>query len=177
MRCSECPYGEYDYTRRVNMYDAIVAEHGVPNDIYGDMSRDTAIKQAEKYCWCDKVGGKVIWAGHCSEMHEPDPVVKPSGSRRRKHDKRERYIRHQRHLKWLAENCSGYPIPVTLEDEIYISWSVRLKRQKPYYKRWYRGKMSKYYKRQSSKKIRRYKGKLKNGWSCHKLYGFWNELY
>lgn len=140
MRCSECPYGEYDCTRRVNMYDAIVAEQGIPNDVYGDMSRDTAIEQAEEYCWCDKVGGKVIWAGYCSEMHELDPVVKSSGSRRRKHDKRERHIRHQRHLKWLAENCSGYPIPVTLEDEIYISWSIRLKRQKSYYKRWYRGK-------------------------------------
>ena len=60
MQCSECPYGEYDYTRRVNIYDAIVAEQGIPNDVYGDMSRDEAIEQAEEYCWCDKVGGKVI---------------------------------------------------------------------------------------------------------------------
>ncbi|RHS68290.1 hypothetical protein DW954_02840 [Clostridium sp. AM45-5] len=59
------------------MYDAIVAEQGIPNDVYGDMSRDMAIEQAEEYCWCDKVGGKVIWAGHCSEMHEPDLIVKP----------------------------------------------------------------------------------------------------
>ena len=119
MQCSECPYGEYDYARRVNIYDAIVAEHGIPNDVYGDMSRDEAIEQAEEYCWCDKVGGK---AGHCSEVYEPDPVVKSSTSCMRKHNKRERDVRHQRHLKWLSENCSGYPIPVTLEDEIWISW-------------------------------------------------------
>ena len=42
--------------------------------------------------------------------------------------------------------------------------------------RWYRGKRSKYFKQQSNRKIRRYKGELHKGNMAHKLYDFWWEL-
>ena len=60
MRCSECPYGEYDYTRRVNMYDAIVAEQGIPNDVYGDMSRDEAVDKRKSIAGATKLAARLF---------------------------------------------------------------------------------------------------------------------
>lgn len=93
-------------------------------------------------------------------------------------NKRERYIKHQNHLKHLEKVSRKYPQAVTYQDEIYIGKLGYVKNPKPYYKRWYRGKRSKYLKRQSNKKIRRCKGELHNGYHhIHKLYDFWWELF
>ena len=62
-------------------------------------------------------------------------------------------------------------------DKVCIKKHKYIKNPKPYYKRVYRSKRSKYLKRQSNKKIRKYKGELHNGYQhIHKLYDFWWEL-
>lgn len=77
-------------------------------------------------------------------------------------------------MKQLNNNVGHwYPSPVTYTDEIWIKGLGYVENPKPYYKRLYRGKRSKYLKKQSHRKIRRYKGELHNGWQCHKLYDFW----
>ena len=59
---------------------------------------------------------------------------------------------------------------------IWINGHGYVQNAKPYYKRWYRGKRSKYFKQQSNRKIRRYNGELHKGNMAYKLYDFWWEL-
>ena len=88
--------------------------------------------------------------------------------------KRRRYLKHQNKLKHLHEaTCNSYPSPVMYTEEKWIRSAGYVKNPKPYYKRLYRGKRSKYLKQQSNKKIRRYKGDLHRGNMAHKLFDFW----
>lgn len=58
-----------------------------------------------------------------------------------------------------------------------ISW-IKVIEREGWQQRCYRGKRSRYLKRQSNKKIRRYKGKLPPKGSTHyKIFDFWWEMY
>ena len=83
--------------------------------------------------------------------------------RMKRRNKRERDLKHKEYLKRLEKISRGYPSPVYYTDEIYVMGCGYVENPKPYYKRLYRGKRSKYLKKQSHKKIRRYKGGLHNG--------------
>ena len=48
---------------------------------------------------------------------------------------------------------------------------------KEYYKRYYRGKRSKYLKKLSNKKVRRYNGEISGKGGYKKLFDYWWELY
>lgn len=159
----------------MNKYEKTVSEQGIPNVLYGYLEPQDAADQFERFLWCDKVGGKVSWYGKCEDAYSDIPKHQ-NRSKRTKRNKRERYLKHQRHLKDLEENTSGYP-PVIYTDRIWVKRYGYVENPKPYYKRVYRGKRSKYLKRQSNKKIRRYKGGLQNGWNCHRLFDFWWEMY
>lgn len=150
MSCLDCPYKlrEYDFTNGEYM--------------------DTAI-------WCWKVDGRPKCIGSCGDDLESEENAKRITKKQRIH-KYERYLKHQNHLKYLKRVSCGYPSAVTYEDERWIRRQGYIPNPKPYYKRWYRGSHSKWLKRQSSKRIRRYKGELNNGWYCHKLFDFWWEL-
>ena len=174
MECRNCPYGKEDFDRRMAWYNKIIEERGIPNDIYGYETYEDAAKDAEQFLWCDKVCGKVYCFGRCTDTYSDIPKYE-NCSKRKKRNKRERDLKYKNHLKYLAENTSGYPSPVMYMDEIWIKGYGYVENPKPYYKRLYRGKRSKYLKRQSSKRIRRYKGELHNGWHCHRLYDFWWE--
>ena len=39
MDCKNCIYGKEDYERRMCMYDTYVKEHGIPNEVFGTMTR------------------------------------------------------------------------------------------------------------------------------------------
>lgn len=39
MDCRECIYGKDDFERRMACYDNYVAKYGIPNEIYGNMTR------------------------------------------------------------------------------------------------------------------------------------------
>lgn len=158
MNCKDCPYGKEDYIK------------------LKEFDMECTDDELESYIWCDKVGGKVSW---CSRCYEGNPVIlyHKNHSKGKRRNKRERYVRHQKHLKHLAENTSGYPSPAYHVDEIWIREYGYIENPKPYYKRIYRGQRSKYIKKLSNRKIRRYKGELSKGYMCHKLYDFWNEMY
>lgn len=180
MECRNCPYGEEDFKRRMCWYEKIVQERGIPNDIYHNLKPEDAPDEFEQFLNCDKVGGKVFWAGRCDDAYTQS-VIFQNRSKQKRRNKRERDQKHKNHLKFLAENTSGYPYPVIYTDEIWIKGQGYVENQKPYYKRLYRGRgrrsNSNYHKKMSNRKIRRYTGELpKKGNSSHKLYDFWWEL-
>ena len=106
-----------------------------------------------------------------------DISVLENRSKQKRRNKRERDKKHKNHLKFIAENIPSYPSPVIYTDVIWRDYNY-IDNPKPYYKRYYRGKRSKYCKKYSNRKIRRYKGEFpkKGNWS-HKLYDFWWEMY
>lgn len=177
MSCKDCPYGEDDFERRMYNYNKIIEEHGIPNDIYHNLKPEDAVDEFEQFVWCDKVGGEVQCFGHCSDFYELEEIARKNHSNKKRRNKRERYIKHKTHLKRLAEEPSGYPTPAYLVDKVWVKKYGYVKILKPYYKRIYRGQRSKYLKRISNKKIRRYRGDISNGFMCHKLYDFWWEMY
>ena len=130
--------------------------------------------------YCDKVGGKPILYGYCTDAYSSEVLMSKNYSKKKKRNKRERDQKYKNHLKYLAENISSYPPLAIYIDEIWIYGQGYVKNPKPYYKRLYRGRgkgMSYYHKKMSNKKIRRYKGELpKKGNLAHRLYDFWWEL-
>ena len=174
MECRNCPYIKEIFNRIMNKYEKTISEQGMPNVLYGYLEPQDAADQFERFLWCDKIGGK-DWCGRCEDAYS-DIVVYKNHSKKRKRNKRERDLKYKNHVKFLAENTSGYPTPAIYIDKIYVGYQC-IDNPKPYYKRIYRGKRSKYLKRQSNKKIRRYKGGLQNGWNCHRLFDFWWEMY
>lgn len=130
--------------------------------------------------WCDKVGGYNYRFGYCSDIYDQETTLKNHSKQKRK-NKRERDQKHKNHLKFLAENVSGYPSPAIYMNVIWIKGQGYVENPKPYYKRLYRGRgrhsNSNYHKKMSNRKIRRYKGELpKKGNLSHRLYDFWWEL-
>ena len=94
-----------------------------------------------------------------------------------RHNKHERRIKHRNRLKRLYNTRHGYFVPVVYTDEVWIKGLGYVRNPKPYYKRLYRGNCNRYAKRQSNRKIRRYKGELHNGYRyIHKLYDYWWEV-
>lgn len=168
MRCRDCPYGIEDFTLRTEMYKSV----------YGEYPDEDRANQSEQFVWCDKVGGKVYSFGHCSDWYEQDEENYKNHSKKKRINKRERYLKHQNHLRYSYETVGGYyPTPVRYVDEIWIKGIGYIKNPKPYYQRLYRGKKSKYLKQLSNRKIRKYKGKLHNGYQhVHKIFDWWNEF-
>lgn len=167
MRCRDCPYGIDDFTLRTEMYKSMHDEY--PNE-------DRA-NESEQFVWCNKVGGKVYCFGHCTDWYEQDKVSPKTHSKKKRRNKRERYLKYQNHLRRLYKIAGNYyPSPVRYKDEIWVRNIGYIKNPKPYYQRLYRSKRSKYLKHQSNRKIRRYKGKLHKGYQhIHKIYDFWWE--
>ena len=172
MRCRDCPYGKYDFESRVARYETLLGT--------GETIKVLSEDEIEEFIRCEKVGNKVCWAGHCSDFYEEDVNTENiKCSNKKKRNKRERYLKYKNHLKRL-ERMGSYRCrhlnPVTYTDEVWVKGKGWIENSKPYYKRWYRGKRSKYLKNQSNRKIRRYKGEIHNGYQCHKIYDYWWEL-
>jgi len=169
--CENCPQILSEVYERLLSYGySDIAAHAeweddIMNEIYGS-------------CWCDKLGTKIfrIDSARC-ENYGKKPHKSVARSCHRYSTKRSRYEKYQDKLKRLDSVCRGFPSPVRYKDEIFISSWGYVKNPKPYYKRCYRGKRSSYHKRYSNRKIRHYKGEIKSGYQCHKLYDFWWEMY
>ena len=174
MRCRDCPYGKYDFESRMNRYTYFYESGGNTKLLHG-LTPEEVSDEIEEFIWCEKVGGKVYWAGHCSDSSDLNKKLTKDHKKKSIH-KYERYLKHKQKLKRLYEmSNSMYPCPVIYTDEIWIKGRGYVENPKPYYKRWYRGKRSKYLKRLSNKRIRRYKNELYKGNQCHKLFDFWWE--
>ena len=172
LKCRNCPYIREDFDRRMNWHNKFY-NNAKRIDYKGnlELSEDYA-KEVEESCYCEKTGGKIWWYGQCEDAYSDIPKHENRAKKKRR-NKRERDLKYKNHLKYLTENTSDYPSPAMYMDEIWVKGHGYVKNLKPYYKRLYRSKRSKYLKRQSNKKIRRYKGELHNGWHCHRLYDFW----
>ncbi len=156
LECRNCPYGKDEFNRRMNFYGYKLHPEEIPYEV-------------EQHLWCEKTGGKISWTGVCEEL----PLQhKQQSQRKRKHNKRERDLVYQNHLKHLAKNYHG----CYYCDETYIQGQGRIENQKSYYKRFYRRRASKYLKRISNRKVRHYKGDIPYGSFYHKLYDYWWEL-
>ena len=160
MSCLDCPYHIVDYNFRDNGWSQF---------------DEWVKKYADDTIWCDKVGGRIRLYGSCEDAYFDDEEIPTSIMKKQRIHKYERYLKYQHHLRYLERVSCGYPPAVTYEDEIRIRRQCYVPNPKPYYKRRYRGHRSKILKQQSNKRIRRYKGELKNGWQCHKIYDFWWE--
>lgn len=127
--------------------------------------------------YCEKVGGKISLYGTCNECEYGNKTILKRCNNKSKHNKRERYLKHQSHLKHLHETVGGYyPAPVMYTNGIWRK-GYYIKNTKPYYKRLYRSRYSSFAKRQSNKRIRRYKGELHNGYHhIHKIYDYWWKI-
>ena len=120
MRCRDCPYGIEDFTLRTEMYKSV----------YGEYPDEDRANQSEQFVWCDKVGGKVYSFGHCSDWYEQDEENYKNHSKKKRINKRERYLKHQNHLRYLYETVGGYyPTPVRYVDEYGLRVLVILKIQ------------------------------------------------
>lgn len=98
MRCRDCPYGIESFEK----YKSYIDE-----------------EDAENCVWCDKVGGKVYSFGHCSDWYEQDEEDHKNHSKKKRMNKRERYLKHQNHLKYLETVSCGNPKAVIYKDEIW----------------------------------------------------------
>lgn len=176
MECKNCSYGKEDFNRRIALYNKIIEEQGIPNDIYDYRTYEDAVKDAEQFLWCDKVGGKVYCFGHCIDAYSAMPTHKNHSKIKRK-NKRERDLKYKNHLKHLYKCCNSYPPPVIYMDEIWIKGYGYIENLKPYYKRLYRGNHKsnryKYYKKYANHCVRKYKEELHKGNSYKKVFDYW----
>lgn len=161
------------------LYEKTISERGIPNDIYHYLTPEDAPDEFEKFLWCDKVGGKVFCFGRCSDAYLESLVqTKHIIHKKKRRNKRERDLKHKRHLKALYENNQYYPSPVTYTDEIYVKGEGWVDNPKPYYKRCYRdnhkGGRYRYYKKYSNRCVRRYKKEIHcKGNQYRKIFDYW----
>ena len=162
MSCKDCPYIKDEFDIKASYEDGICEEY------------------IEQYCWCDKTGGKIWWYGTCGEAsdnHFPKRLTRQNKNRR---TKRERDQKYKQHLRFLAENCSGYPSPAfpAGEDGQCVDSEDWFDRDKVvFYKRQYRAKRKRnryvYYKKYSNKCVRRYKGEIHRGNMYRRIFDYW----
>lgn len=162
LKCRDCPYIKDDLERMINEY------YDYPGF---NLSEHEIIENLHRYCWCEKVGGKIWHYGSCGES----TIItnRKQTSKKKRKNKRERELKYKNHLKRLSEYSSGFPSGAVYLGEIWVKGQGYVENPKPYYKRLYRTQRSKYLKKQSHKSIRRYKGELHKGNMYHKLYDFW----
>lgn len=176
LECRNCPYGEEDFKKRMFWYKKIVQERGIPNDIYHYLKPEDAPDEFEQFLWCDKVGGKVYWAGRCTDAYSDIPKLLNHQKQKRK-NKRERDLIYKNHVKYLAKTYPSYPPPAMPVDE-NGHWNFDDPIGTVYYRRTYRGnhKGNRYsfYKKYSNRCVRRYKGEIySKGNQYRKIFDYW----
>lgn len=166
LQCRDCPYGKSDFDIAMNYYNKTVEKHGIPNNIYGYQTYEDAGAEAEEYVYCDKVGGKIIYYGHCSDFDSRAPQLKNT-SRKKKKNKRERDQKYKQHLKLLYQiNEYWWPRPVS-----------HVAGDKDYYKRKcpnHGGKYRRFNKKESNKRVRRYCEEIPNGASYKRIFNYYD---
>lgn len=154
MRCRDCPYGAEYFEKSYSQEDI-----------------------NEEYVWCDKVGGKTLYFGHCTDWYKDNKSAKiHNHNKKKRRSKRERDKKYKQHLVFLAEEINSYPPPAYYKSHSYAEREY-IENPKPYYKRIYRenhpGGDSKYYKKYCNRHIRRYKGEIHKGGFYKKIAEFW----
>lgn len=189
LKCRNCPYVLYEFNNRLRHHQKVLTdfERKYPGLKFPDpwyyQPQNKILNAIERACYCQKydmaVGHLKAYGNPCEEVFQ-ELIQQKNHNKQKRRNKRERDQKHKNHLKFLAENRSGYPCPAIYTDEIWVKGQY-VENPKPYYKRLYRGKgrhsNSNYHKKMSNRKIRRYKGELpKKGNLSHRLYDFWWQM-
>ncbi len=158
------------------LYQKIVNEQGIPNDIYGDETYEDVADDAEMFLWCDKVGGKVYCLGHCTDAYEDSDDIYINRSKKKRRNKGERDLKYKKHVKFLAQTISYYPPPAMPVDE-NGEWNFDDPVGTVYYRRTYKGNHKKnrykFYKNYSNRIVRRYRGEVGNGCAYKRCFDYW----
>lgn len=133
------------------------------------------IKPIDK-TYCPKLGSTIGNFG-CCEMEARRMSRDRPYRRDRKLNHYDRDIKYKSRIKLLARNklhtwyAPAYPVDENGDYHGDVNTAT-------YFKREYRGSRSKYLKRQSNKKLRRYKGEVfMRGGGYRKVFDFWWEMY
>ncbi len=120
--------------------------------------------------YCDKVGGKTLTYGYCTDVYCLNDQIHRICSKKKKRNKRERDLKYKKHVKFLAQTISYYPPPAMPVDE-NGRWNFEDPAGTVYYRRTYKGNHKKnrykFYKKYANRVVRRYKGEMGNG-CCYK---------
>lgn len=129
--------------------------------------------------WCEKVGGPTLWYGFCDEaigsvtstnIDENDIIVNDN----KRAERRRRNEVYKKHLERLSKDGRCYPSPAWPRDE--YNRNIWNSEEAPvWYKRGYRGQLSKYLKKLSNKKVRKYDGDIRNN-KYRRIFDFWWSL-
>ena len=168
--CIDCPLIQNEINIRLKAYgENLIAEHPLEKESIIEMD-------IIDNCWCEKTGGKLWITGRCSDYTNGllDSGDNHTHSRNRKKNKRERNSSYKRKLEKLVRVGAAY----------YVDKQGRFcetEEKITYVKRIYQGNgkysYCKYWKKISNRKIRRYKGDISKGFSCHKIFDYKWQIY
>jgi len=161
MSCVDCPYIKDEYKNdKINGYLGMIDE-----DII-------------KSCYCEKIDDVIVSSCEEDAIDNCDIKNKNITNKKGIGKKRERDKKYKEHLKRINEINDGFIPPVIKKDYIYNRQTGQyMEVNKPYYKRIYRKKTSSYYKKQSNKAIRKYRGMISKNGGYKRIYDFWCELW
>lgn len=166
LNCRGCPYGREDYKRRLEAFEN--------NPIFAQLDYDDIAKQSEKSIWCDKVGGKTYYCGHCGDVANnhsknilPNRIKNPCIGMQKK---RMRSAKNKKHLEELYRWSSLYRA-----GGAYKCYRYNLYGEVVFYKKDYRSYGRRcyhnYIKKYANKKVRHFKGEINNGSAYKKVSG------
>lgn len=124
--------------------------------------------------YCKKIDGNVDLYGSC-ETEEAIDVGK-TYSNPRKLNRYDRNKKYKRKLINLARKNIGKWFPPAFPVNENGDWTDNIEEMYRI-KRLYRGSRSKYLKKMSNKKLRRFKGNVSNHGGYRKVYDLWWEMY
>lgn len=117
-----------------------------------------------KNCQCENM----YIFNSCSDAYN-NVSIRENHSKKKRRNRLERHLRHQKRLKDLSKYCYEF----YYVDKTYVRGKGFIDNPKPYYKRFYWGENRKrFYKKQSNKAVRRYKGEISKGNGYRKLYEY-----
>ena len=171
MKCKNCPYIKDEYDIKASYEEA----NGLIADEYDDY--------LYRECQCDKIGGKIGYFGFCGDTNKTDnyvedtylPFIYPS-TKLKSYKRYLTNLSYKNKLKRQAKSNLGYPSPSYGVDR-QGNWTDN-DADVLYYKKCYKSKHAsrfKYYKNQSSRKVRRNKDLVLKGGEYKKFYEYqWN---
>lgn len=131
------------------------------------------------YCsdeWCDKVGGKLSLYGICDDAVTTIHVNHIHISRQNRGLEYRRRMRRKKNKRRrdIIKTCGYYPPAGWLDyewvDGVYTEIGTHIKYPRD-------SNAQRFLKRESNKRVRRYKGDIHKGNSYRKLFDYWWELY
>ena len=149
MICETCPYIE-------------------PDEYHGMEPEEAALN-----CYCDKLGCKIFYFGPCEKEVDRLPKKEYRNPRHLNRYEREKHYK-DREKRMAIDLWNTYLAPSGIDkDEYYTNDPNEI----VYVKRLYRGSRSKFLKRRSNKKVRRYQREFPNHGGYRRVFDFWWELY